>query len=47
MSQFQKRPPKVFCRKAVLKKFALFTLESLLNRVAGLEAINFIKRDSG
>ena len=46
---FQKQPPKVFYKKAVLKSFAIFTgkylcsLESLFNKVAGLQSCNFIQ----
>ena len=41
----------MFFEKAVLKNFAIFTgktpvLESSFNKIAGLQACNFIKRDS-
>ena len=46
---FQKQPPKVFHKKTVHKNFAIFTgknlcsLESLFNKVAGLNPCNFIQ----
>ena len=47
--QFQKQPPAVFCKKSCSLKFRKFhrktpVLESLLNKVAGLQACNFIKK---
>ena len=47
--QFQKQPPAVFCKKSCCKKFRKFNrkipaLESLFNKVAGLQACNFIKK---
>ena len=43
----QKQPPKVFYEKTILENFAIFTptvLESFLNKVAGLQAFNLMKK---
>ena len=44
----EKQPPEAFCKKGVLKNFAMFTakhvLESLFNKVAYLKACNLIKK---
>ena len=47
--QFQKQPPAVFCKKSCSLKFRKFhrktpVLESLFNKVAGLQACKFIKK---
>ena len=46
--QFQKWPPEVFCKKGILKKLQISKktplLESLLNKVAGLQVCNFTKK---
>ena len=47
--QFRKQPPAVFCKKSCSLKFRKFhrktpVLESLFNKVAGLQACNFIKK---
>ena len=46
---FQKQPPELSHKKAVLKNFTIFTrkhmlFESLFNKVVGLQACNFIKK---
>ena len=37
----QKQPPEVFCKKGVLKNFAM---ESVFDKVAGLQDCNFIRK---
>ena len=47
---FEKQPPEVLYKKAVLKSFAIFTgkktpvLDSLFNKFAGMKACKFIKK---
>ena len=47
-AKIQKQPPEVLYKKALLKIFAIFTgkplLNSLFDKVAGLQACNFIKK---
>ena len=40
----QKQPPEVFCRKGVLKNFAIFTKKNLCWSLFGVFGVNFIKK---